>query len=288
MARLKRKVHLTALPALFLAVFSLLPASFSQARADRPPGKQTASRCAPPLLKTAIVKEVGRDGTLHLQTGERVRLAGIMPVRHVENATSPLARKLNRLALAARELLRRKLKDQTVTLRQRGRQRDRYDRILAHVFASDGAWLQGHLLSAGLARGFSHADNHACMSEMLALEEKARQARRGLWRYRLFQPQPALQRDRLLRKRYRFTLVEGRVRKVARVKKWLFLNFGDNWRDDFTIAIRRKHGRKIERDGLDLHALAGKRIRVRGWIERWNGPLIKVTHKQQIELLDDQ
>jgi hypothetical protein len=26
-------------------------------------------------------------------------------------------------------------------------------------------------------------------------------------------------------------------------------------------------------------------VRVRGWIERWNGPVIKATHPEQIEIL---
>ena len=125
-----------------------------------------------------------------------------------------------------------------------------------------------------------------CMEEMLKLETIARNKQRGLWRYRLFLPQQALQQRQLLRKRYRFTLVEGKVHKMALVKKWVFINFGDNWRNDFTIAIKRKYKKSIERSGLELAKLAGRRVRVRGWIERWNGPAIKVTHKEQIELLE--
>ena len=169
---------------------------------------------------------------------------------------------------------------------QKGRTHDRYDRLLAHVVGPDGKWIQGLLLDAGLARSFSYRDNRHCMKQMLALEATAREKQRGLWRYQLFQPQRADQQKLLLRKRYRFTLVEGQVRKVAIVKGWVFLNFGDNWRHDFTIAIKKKYKRSIERDGLDLEKLEGRRVRVRGWVERWNGPMIKVTHREQIELLD--
>ena len=39
--------------------------------------------------------------------------------------------------------------------------------------------------------------------------------------------------------------------------------------------------------GIDLTALAGKRLRVRGWVMWRNGPMIEATHPEQIELLAD-
>ena len=40
-----------------------------------------------------------------------------------------------------------------------------------------------------------------------------------------------------------------------------------------------------EAGGLDLKALPGKRVRVRGWIEWWNGPMIAVSNLEAIEVL---
>jgi micrococcal nuclease len=34
-----------------------------------------------------------------------------------------------------------------------------------------------------------------------------------------------------------------------------------------------------------LMGLNGKTIRVRGWVRNYNGPLIEITHPQQIEVL---
>ena len=280
MARLKPKLHPGLILPLLL-VFVLSPQIAANSR-------ENVGSCDVPLLKIATVKKVGKDGILQMTDGEKARLIGILPVRLIENTDNPTARKLNRLARKALEFLRREVEGKTVKLHQSGRKRDRYDRLLVHVTTPKGQWLQGLLLRDGLARSFSCADNHACMNEMLELEAGARAKRRGLWTYHIFQPQQALKSEQLLRKRYRFTLVEGRINKVANVKKWLFLNFGDNWRNDFTIAIKRKYKRKIERSGLDLLKLQGKKIRVRGWIERWNGPLIKVTHKEQIEILEGE
>ena len=280
MARLKLKLHpIAILPVFFIAVFIYSAPAIS---------RDSASICKIPLVKTALVTKVHKDGLLQLANGDKVRLIGIMPVKFIDNPTSLTAKKLNKLAIQAIDILRREVKGKKVELRQSGRARDRYNHLLAHAYGQDGKWLQGFLLQAGLARSYSYADNHICMNNMLALEADARREQRGLWRYRIFQPQKASQHKQLMRKHYRFTLVEGEVRKVASVKKWVFLNFGDNWRDDFTIAIERKYKRKIEKSGLNFDSLRGKKIRVRGWVERWNGPLIKVTHKEQIELLDQK
>ena len=65
----------------------------------------------------------------------------------------------------------------------------------------------------------------------------------------------------------------------------LYLNFAEDWRNDFTVTIERKSLASFEEAGLDLEALTGKRIRVRGFIEWWNGPMIAATHPEQIEVL---
>jgi len=251
-------------------------------------GQQIAVLCQIPLLKTARVERVKDNGVLQLQGGELVRLIGIMPLKLYKNARNRTSQKLNVLARELVALLRRELEGKQITLRQSGRKRDRYDRLLAHVFGPHEQWMQGLLLQKGLVRSFSYADNHVCMKEMLVLENTARKAKRGLWAYHLFQPQTATKIKKLMHKRYRFTLVEGRISQIADRRKWLFLNFGKNWRDDFTIAIKKKYKRKIERSGFDLQKLKGRKVRVRGWIERWNGPLIKVTHLEQIELLGEE
>jgi endonuclease YncB( thermonuclease family) len=250
--------------------------------------------CPPKHLKSAVVQKVTDTGNLHLAHGETVRLIGVMPLKVVENAKSQGAKWFNRLAQEALAVLRRQTEGKTVELHQSGRTRDRYDRLLAHVYTPDRQWVQGLLLQNGLAHSYSYRDNRACIKEMLALEERARTEARGLWRAHTFRPVEAGQTRRLLRRRYRLTLVEGRVRTVAMVKGWVFVNFGENWRDDFTIAIKRKYRKKILPGGVDLtqtegrNQLEGRRVRVRGWIERWNGPLIKVTHAEQIEFLDEE
>jgi micrococcal nuclease len=65
----------------------------------------------------------------------------------------------------------------------------------------------------------------------------------------------------------------------------IYLNFADDWRSDFTISIERKDVPALAAAGIDLKGLAGKPVRVRGWIEWRNGPMIAATHPEQLELL---
>jgi len=50
---------------------------------------------------------------------------------------------------------------------------------------------------------------------------------------------------------------------------------------------RPKHVPAFPAAGIDVKGLAGKRVRVRGWIEWRSGPMIAVTHPEQLELLPD-
>jgi hypothetical protein len=42
----------------------------------------------------------------------------------------------------------------------------------------------------------------------------------------------------------------------------------------------------LAEDGIDVKALRGKRVRLRGWIESHDGPSLRITHPEQLELLD--
>ena len=82
-----------------------------------------------------------------------------------------------------------------------------------------------------------------------------------------------------------FQLIEGRVLDAAKVKGTVYLNFGADWRTDFTISIPREALKLFEVDGVDPLSLIGESVRVRGWLIKRNGPMIRATHPEQIELL---
>ena len=181
-----------------------------------------------------------------------------------------------------------------VALYYGGLRRDRHGRALAHVAVhrhwpiselGDGRWLQQAMLEAGLARVYSFADNRAVVAELLAFEASARAAGRGIWAHPYYRIRtPATVAGDV----GSFQLVEGRVAAAAKVRGRLYLNFGDDWRQDFTITVAPRNRPLFEAawEIGDIERMVGRGLRVRGWIESYNGPMIEATHPEQIEWLE--
>ena len=84
-----------------------------------------------------------------------------------------------------------------------------------------------------------------------------------------------------------FQLIEGRVTDAVRIKGQVYLNFGQDWRSDFTITLKAKVARQFAKAGVDPLSLKGRmvRVRVRGWLKKYNGPMIEASHPEQIEVI---
>ncbi|GAB4229960.1 MAG: thermonuclease family protein [Kiloniellaceae bacterium] len=257
-----------------LAPFGLLAAS---ATAEMPAAYHDALEAVAGAEVTTVI-----DGdTLILADGREIRLVGIqapkLPLGRVGFETWPLAGE-------AKAFLERLTLGETLSLGFGGRRGDRHGRVLAHLFDGRGRWIQGEILKAGLARVYSFADNRALIGEMLALEREARAARRGIWADAYYAVRSAETAGRWLGG---FELVEGRVLEVGRGGRNTYLNFGDDWRSDFTLVVDHRARRLFEEQGIDLNSYEGKSVRARGWMKSRNGPMIDVTHPEQIEVLED-
>lgn len=237
-----------------------------------------------------VVTEISGGETLVLDDGRAVRLIGMLGPKPAARGPASGARTVMETALSGFVL------GKQVSLYIGERKRDRYGRLLAHVMLVDGGgreteWVQGRLVSDGLARVISFQDNRLCISELLALEKEARDARKGLWSNGFFAVRPAMAEDLLYRLAQSYEIVEGRVVDVAAVKGRTYLNFGKDWKRDFTAFIPARTAGLFESNesdwgqGIRLADLAGKQIRVRGWLRNYNGPSITISHPEQIELI---
>lgn len=128
----------------------------------------------------------------------------------------------------------------------------------------------------------------SCMRELLAHEREGMTRDRGLWTNPAYRVRWADAPQRLMRLRNSFQLVEGTVRKVAVTRSRVYLNFGDDWRSDFTAGAARRSPAFQPNEIAALEALEGLRVRIRGWIERRNGPYIELHNPLQIEALEGQ
>jgi hypothetical protein len=117
---------------------------------------------------------------------------------------------------------------------------------------------------------------------MAARERAARGAGAGIWADRRFAVRPA---DQLEGTVGSFQIVRGRVVRVAPTKRYVYLNFGADWRSDFTLRVAGQLARSLKKAGLDLEALAGREVEVRGYVLEAGGPLIELSHREQIIIL---
>lgn len=233
----------------------------------------------------ATVAAVTDGETLQLSDGRMVRLGG------VKAPAPPLGWKGEEpwpFVAEAKDRLVRALSGAKVELRFDERQQDRHGRLVAQVYIIEGAgrvWLQEALVTEGLARVYILPGTHSCAAALLRSEAVARDARRGLWHSWAYRVRDAADLKGLGRLTQTYQLVEGTVHAVGESQKRLYVNFAPDWRDDFTIVIERKRLARFEAAGLDFDRLAGARVRVRGWLEWWNGPMIAASAPEQIEIL---
>lgn len=227
------------------------------------------------------------DGeTIKLDDGREVKLLGIL-------APSPppglAADAVWEPAEASRKALADLLAGKSARISMAGRQTDRYGRQLAHVFLADGKqdrWIGEWLVEQGHARVASSTDSRSCVTELLAAEINARRAKRELWAHAAYQIREADKAHELADFVQSYQIVEGRVRETQERKRRVYLDFGTDWSKDLTAIVSGRDRKRFETAGIDLLKLKGRKVRLRGWVERWNGPLIRLTHPEQIEVLD--
>lgn len=243
--------------------------------------------CADKALGQYRVDEVVDAHTLRLEDGSMVRLMGALPPQ------TPIWWKKPQLwppSAFAHKYLAARAEGQHVELRIAAGEpeRDRHERVLAQVFVRRGEtfeWLQAKIIGDGHAQAYSFPAHKACARSLQQREERARRERHGLWRDGRYKVHTADRTETLLKLKGSYQLVEGRVASVGQTRNWSFLNFSSDWRSDFTVAVPASSRKLFKASGVLFEELQGKRVRVRGWIERWNGPVIKANHAEQIELL---
>lgn len=226
------------------------------------------------------VKQVLNGKSFLLEDGRTVRLASIQ-VPNIRE-THGLKREGEPMGKQSHRALIELLNNQKLRFTYGAEQTDRKDRLLAMAYLADGRNVQAEMITQGWAMVYPFPDMREPLENWLKLEDEARQARRGIWKNSYWDPQSADGVD--TGGKERFLLVEGTINKAAKVKGGWFLNFDEDWKTDFTGVIS-KDDTKAEFKKDDLKRLEGQRVRIRGWIYRYNGPAIDVHQPEQIEIL---
>lgn len=249
------------------------------------PGETTSMPSSMPSSLAALdagLVEKALDGqTLLLDDGRVVRLAGILapepPLGLDREATW-------RRAAEAADALQALAAGRAISLygTEKTLRIDHHGRLLAQVTLHDGPWLQGALLSTGRAWVYTAAEDGEIAPALYRFEAVARAAGRGIWA----DPYYAVHCAGDLNNATDATrVVQGRVLDVADINGALYLNFGADWRSDFTIRVERRDRRRLGWRETPLH-LVGQLVEVRGWVYWFNGPVIDLDHGARLRLLD--
>jgi len=228
---------------------------------------QAADPCRLSAIGTGTVSAAADDGLL-LEDGRTVRLAGIETAPGAEFPQPGTAIVLKRVATIGES--------------------DRYGRLNAQVFISESGsehWLQADLVGSGQARVAARLGDIGCARALHAREQAARAGKLGLWADPYYVIGRAEDPAEVLKSRGRFALVEGKVVSVRESGGTIYVNFGRRWTEDFTVTIAKRNERAFSAAGLEPRLLAGRRVRIRGYVEERGGPWVEAAAPEQIEVI---
>jgi endonuclease YncB( thermonuclease family) len=200
-----------------------------------------------PSPRWVHVAEVYDGDTFRTDGGVRVRLLGINApeVAHHDAPGQPLGEEASRRLKAL--IGGRQVRLETDAVRH-----DAYGRLLAHVYRRDGTWIDGALVSEGLAHVYIFPPNFRHATVLLKDEDAAREQRLGIWATARFRVLAVAEADR--RHVGQFRVIEGRVDHVER--NGLGFRMGGLF-----VSVPRAYRRYFP---ARLRLTAGERVRVRG------------------------
>jgi len=187
-------------------------------------------------------------------------------------------------AEAARDALVALTNGQAISLFCEGAKTNREGELVAHALLADGRWLQHELVESGNVFVFPRPTRRRGLEALYRAEDAARAEGRGLWAYDNLKAVDALGKD--VRTGW-FQIVRGKVVAANQVGPTLYLNFGQDWRTDFTVEIPGSAMRHFEKAKLDPLTLEGRLVEVRGWIDFKGGPRLLLQGPGQLRLLEN-
>lgn len=158
---------------------------------------------------------------------------------------------------------------------------NRYGDRQGMILLADGRWLQEELVLRGFGLWNGAASYPLPLRERLIRAEKAAMIEKsGIWRrFSIIdanRPPKAYWKGE-------FVIAEGTIRDVYRSPSVTYLNFGDDWRTDFTAAIPARARKKFEAGGWKLADLKNRSVTIRGRVRFYNGPYMELDFPEQLE-----
>ncbi len=159
---------------------------------------------------------------------------------------------------------------------------DRYGRSLARIEDGEGNWLQAEWVQTGRAVVYAPqcADEEA-VKKLFLLEAEAREHKHGIWA----EDELTVSHEQADQHYGSFRRVGGVVKHVAVTKYGTYINFGEDWKTDFTGYVPKQSVALFSAEMLEN--LKDQFIYVRGPVYVYHGPRITLFHPSQLEIQDD-
>ena len=160
---------------------------------------------------------------------------------------------------------------------------DRYGRILGYCFLED-SFVNAALLEEGYAVVYTRPPNVKYTDLFVRRQREARLNKKGMWGvYETIGSGEAQEYINQIRS------VRGRVVDTYKSANAVFLNFGPDYKTDFTVVIFNDCVKFFRKESIEPEIFyKGKMIEVSGRIRAYNGPEIIVCTPSQIHILDEK
>jgi endonuclease YncB( thermonuclease family) len=198
------------------------------------------------------VAKVYDGDTITLKNGERVRLLGINTPEIESHYRQGEAG-----GQTAKKWLQEKLKTGEVYLEFDAQKRDKYKRLLAHIFLANGEHINKEIIEAGLATLTIIPPNISYAAEFKRAELSAQKKAKGIWSMADYKP---ISVDHLPKKIVGWQRFLATPKKIKRSRKYIRLVLND--KVDVRIAIANL--------ALfpELKSYLSKPLEVRGWASK--------------------
>ncbi|MEW6087964.1 MAG: thermonuclease family protein [bacterium] len=233
-----------------------------------------------------LVKNAVDGDTIELEDGRIVRYIGLdTPETRIRREDSTWLYQPEDYAEKAREFNRRLVEGKIVRLEYDMVQVDKYNRVLAYVFAGN-IFVNAELIKQGYAMLYTIPPNIKYTELFIKLQKEARENKRGLWEE--VSDEPVLPEE--AHNYYgRVVYVRGRVLDVYEGKSVIILNFGKE-KKDFKAVIFKTNLPIFYKYGVNpVTDYFNKKIKISGKVKKYKkSPEIIIENPSQVEVVPCQ
>ncbi|MBN2120557.1 MAG: thermonuclease family protein [Candidatus Omnitrophica bacterium] len=242
-------------------------------------------RSYPDYSRIKIIEVIDGD-TLVLEGGRHLRLIGIDTPEIRRKTDSGFVYEPAPFSLEAKDFVEKEVQARFCRIEFDLEEKDKYGRLLGYCFITQDAkeeFLNKKLLEEGLAVLYTYPPNVKYLEEFVWAQKKARREKKGFWGlYEVINHAEAARFIGQIRR------VRGRVLSTYNSGKTIFLNFGQDYKTDFTVAIFKNCFDYFYKENIKPEVFyKNKTIEVSGRIREYNGPEIIANSPLEIEVLEE-